>query len=106
MPYDTKNYVIYSDASKKGLGCVTIQRRKVIAYSSRQLKDYEQNYPMHDLELAMVVFTLKIWWHYLYEKKTQIYANYKSLKYAFTQKELNMRQWRWLELVKDYDIDI
>ena len=99
-------YVIYSDPSKKGLGCVLMQHDKVVAYASRQLKDYGKNYPTHDLELAMVVFALKIWWHCLYGKKTQIYTDHKSLKYLFTQKELNMRQRRWLELVKDYDIDI
>ena len=79
---------------------------KVVAYASRQLKDCERNYPTHDLEMATVVFALKIWRHYLYAEKTQIYTNHKSLKYLFTQKELNMRQRRWLELVKDYDIDI
>ena len=99
-------YVIYNDASKKGLGCVLMQHCKVVAYASRQLKDYEKNCPTHDLELAAVVFALKIWRHYLYGEKTQIYTDHKSLKYLFTQKELNMRQRRWLELVKDYDIDI
>ena len=106
MPDGTGNYVIFSDASKKGLGCVLMQRGRVIAYASRQLKDYEKNYPVHDLELAAVVFALKIWRHYLYGERTQIYTDHKSLKYFFTQKELNMRQRRWLELVKDYDIDI
>ena len=99
-------YVIYSDASEKGLDCVLMQHGKVVAYASRQLKDYEKNYPTHDLELATVVFALKIWRHYMYGEKTQIYTDHKSLKYLFTQKELNMRQRRWLELVKDYDIDI
>ncbi|KAL4026107.1 hypothetical protein IC575_014531 [Cucumis melo] len=79
---------------------------KVVAYASRQLKSHEQNYPTHDLELAAVVFALKIWRHYLYGEKIQIFTDHKSLKYFFTQKELNMRQRRWLELVKDYDCEI
>ncbi|KAL0560205.1 hypothetical protein IC582_000605 [Cucumis melo] len=79
---------------------------KVVAYASRQLKSHEQNYPTHDLELAAVVFALKIWRHYFYGEKIQIFTDHKSLKYFFTQKELNMRQRRWLELVKDYDCEI
>ncbi|KAL0556140.1 hypothetical protein IC582_004650 [Cucumis melo] len=98
--------MIYSDASKKGLGCVLMQQGKVVAYAFRQLKSPEQNYPTHDLELAVVVFALKIWRHYLYGEKIQIFTDHKSLKYFFTQKELNMRQRRWLELVKDYDCEI
>ncbi|KAL4028448.1 hypothetical protein IC575_011645 [Cucumis melo] len=101
-----RGFVIYSDASKKGLGCVLMQQGKVVAYASRQLKSHEQNYPTHDLELAAVVFALKIWRHYLYGEKIQIFTDHKSLKYFFTQKELNMRQRRWLELVKDYDCEI
>ncbi|KAL0551316.1 hypothetical protein IC582_010402 [Cucumis melo] len=106
VPDGSGNFVIYSDASKKGLGCVLMQQGKVVAYASRQLKSHEQNYPTHDLELAAVVFALKIWRHYLYGEKIQIFTDHKSLKYFFTQKELNMRQRRWLELVKDYDIEI
>ena len=83
-----------------------MQDRKVIAYASRQLKNHEKNYPTHDLELAAVVFALKIWRHYLYGARCQIFTDHKSLKYIFTQKELNMRQRRWLELVKDYDCEI
>ncbi|KAL4026088.1 hypothetical protein IC575_014512 [Cucumis melo] len=83
-----------------------MQQGKVVAYASRQLKSHERNYPTHDLELAAVVFALKIWRHYLYGEKIQIYTDHKSLKYFFTQKELNMRQRRWLELVKDYDCEI
>ena len=83
-----------------------MQKGKVIAYASRQLKKYERNYPTHDLELAAVVFALKTWWHYLYGEKVQVFTDHKSLKYLFTQKELNMRQRRWLELVKNYDIEI
>ncbi|KAA0047001.1 ty3-gypsy retrotransposon protein [Cucumis melo var. makuwa] len=106
VPDGSGSFVIYSDASKKGLGCVLMQQGKVVAYASRQLKSHEQNYPTHDLELATVVFALKIWRHYLYGEKIQIFTDYKSLKYFFTQKELNMRQRRWLELVKDYDCEI
>ncbi|KAL0549258.1 hypothetical protein IC582_013739 [Cucumis melo] len=83
-----------------------MQQGKVVAYASRQLKSHEQNYPTHDLELVGVVFALKIWRHYLYSEKIQIFTHHKSLKYFFTQKELNMRQRRWLELVKDYDCEI
>ncbi|KAL0554397.1 hypothetical protein IC582_008317 [Cucumis melo] len=106
VPDGSGSFVIYSDASEKGLGCVLMQQGKVVAYASRQLKSHEQNYPTHDLELAAVVFALKIWRHYLYGEKIQIFTDHKSLKYFFTQKELNMRQRRWLELVKDYDCEI
>ncbi|KAL0546071.1 hypothetical protein IC582_015976 [Cucumis melo] len=106
VPDGSGSFVIYSDASKKGLGCVLMQQGKVVAYASRQLKSHEQNYPTHDLELAAVIFALKIWRHYLYGEKIQIFTDHKSLKYFFTQKELNMRQRRWLELVKDYDCEI
>ncbi|KAL0539789.1 hypothetical protein IC582_024007 [Cucumis melo] len=106
VPDGSGSFVIYSDASKKGLGCVLMQQGKLVAYASRQLKSHEQNYPTHDLELAAVVFALKIWRHYLYGEKIQIFTDHKSLKYFFTQKELNMRQRRWLELVKDYDCEI
>nr|GFB02700.1 retrotransposon protein, putative, Ty3-gypsy subclass [Tanacetum cinerariifolium] len=99
-------FQIYSDASKKGLGCVLMQHGKVIAYASRQLKPYELNYHTHDLELAAVVFTLKIWRHYLYGESCDVFTDHKSLKYIFTQRELNMRQRRWLELLKDYDTNI
>jgi hypothetical protein len=103
---ESGNFVVYSDASKKGLGCVLMQNGNVIAYASRQLKPYEHNYPTHDLELAVVVFALKIGRNYLYGEQCKIYTDHKSLKYLFTQKELNMRQRRWLELIKDYDCEI
>ena len=106
VPEGTGGFVVYSDASKFGLGCVLMQHGKVIAYASRQLKPYEQNYPTHDMELAAVVFALKIWRHYLYGERIQMFTDHQSLKYLFTQKELNMRQRRWLELVKDYDCEI
>ncbi|KAD2393085.1 hypothetical protein E3N88_40062 [Mikania micrantha] len=106
LPDGPDDFVVYSDASYLGLGCVLMQRGKVIAYASRQLKTHEINYPIHDLELAAVVFALKIWRHYLYGVKCTIYTDHKSLKYFFTQKDLNMRQRRWLELLKDYDCEI
>ncbi|KAJ9556932.1 hypothetical protein OSB04_011546 [Centaurea solstitialis] len=88
------------------LGCVLMQDGKVIAYASRKLKVHELNYPTHDMELAAVVFALKIWRHYLYGMKCQIYMDHKSLQYLLNQKELNMRQWRWIELLSDYDCEI
>jgi hypothetical protein len=93
-------------ASLHGLGCVLMQEGRVIAYASRQLRKHEQNYPTHDLELAAIVHTLKIWRQYMIENKCRIFTDHKSLKYIFTQKDLNLRQRRWLELIKDYDLDI
>ena len=106
LPDDKGDFVIYSDASLQGLGCLLMQHGKVISYASRQLKTHELKYPTHDLELAAIVFALKIWRHYLYGEKCEIYTNHKSLKYIFTQNELNMSQRRWLELIKDYDYTI
>ena len=103
QPTCGKEYVIYSDASLNGLGCVLMQEGKVVAYASRQLKPHEKNYPTHDLELAAIVFALKIWRHYLYGEKCFIYTDHKSLKYLPSQRELNLRQRRWMELIKDYD---
>jgi hypothetical protein len=85
---------------------VLIQEGKVVAYTSRQLRKHELNYPTHDLELAAVVHALKIWRHYLIGHKCDIYTNHKSLKYIFTQSELNLRQRRWLELIKNYDLEV
>ncbi|GKA30277.1 retrotransposon protein, putative, ty3-gypsy subclass [Tanacetum coccineum] len=93
-------------SNRRTVCCVLMQHGKVIAYASRQLKPYEVNYPTHDLELAAVVFALKIWRHYLYGEACDIFIDHKSLKYIFTQRELNMRQRRWLELLKDYDTNI
>ncbi|PUZ51019.1 hypothetical protein GQ55_6G128800 [Panicum hallii var. hallii] len=106
MPDVHKSFDIYCDTSKQGLGCVLMQEGYVIAYVSRQLRKHEQNYPTHDLELAVVVHALKIWRHYLLGHRYQIYTNHKSLKYIFTQNNLNLRQRRWLELIKDYDLHI
>ena len=98
-----KEYVIFSDASLNGLGCVLRQGGKVVAYASRQLKPHEKNYPTHDLEFATIMFALKIWRYYLYGEKCFIYIDHKSLKYFPSQRELNLRQRRWIELNKDYD---
>ena len=95
--------MIFIDASLNGLGCVLMQEGKVVAYDLRQLKPHEKNYPTHDLELASIVFTLKIWRHYLYGEKYFIYTDYKSLKNLSSQRELNLRRRRWMELIKDYD---
>ncbi|GKC63461.1 putative reverse transcriptase domain-containing protein, partial [Tanacetum coccineum] len=101
-----EDFVVYCDASRLGLGCMLMQRGKVIAYASRQLKIHEKNYTTHDLELGVVMFDLKIWRHYLYGTKSVIYTDHKSLQHIFSQKELNMRQRRWIELFSDYDCEI
>jgi hypothetical protein len=104
QPDIEKSFDVYHDASRTGLGCVFIQDGRVIAYASRQLKNHEVNYPTHDLELATVV--LKIWRHYLSGNKVHIFTDHKSLRYIFTQPELNLRQRRWLELIKDYNLEV
>nr|GFB30094.1 putative reverse transcriptase domain-containing protein [Tanacetum cinerariifolium] len=96
-------FFIYSDASIQGLGVVLMQREKVIAYSSRKLKPHEENYTPHYLELGAVVFALKIWRHYLYGTKCIMFIDHKSLQHVLKQKELDIRQHRWLELLADYD---
>ncbi|KAF8077157.1 hypothetical protein N665_1059s0005 [Sinapis alba] len=106
LPEVDQPYMVYTVASITGLGCVLTQHGKVIAYASRQLKKHEGNYPTHDLEMAAVVFALKIWRAYLYGAKVQILTDHKSLKYIFTQPELNLRQRRWMEFVADYDLEI
>nr|XP_051212763.1 uncharacterized protein LOC127330668 [Lolium perenne] len=106
MPDIMKDFDVYCDASKLGLGSVLMQEGKVIAYLSIQLRPHEINYPTHDLELAAVVHALKTWRHYLVGNRCEIYTDHKSLKYIFTQQELNMRQSRWMELIKDYDLSI
>ena len=97
---------MFNDASKQGLGCVLMQGGRVIAYASRRLKKNETNYPSHDLELAAIVFILKIWKHCLYWETCQVFTNHKSLKYLLTQRELNLKQGRWLEMIKDCDLVI
>ncbi|GJU27354.1 putative reverse transcriptase domain-containing protein [Tanacetum coccineum] len=106
LPKGSKDFVVYCDASYKGLGVVLMQREKVIAYASRQLKIHERNYTTHDLELGSVVFALKIWRHYLYGTKCIVVTDHKSLQHILDQKELDMRQRCWLELLSDYDCDI
>ncbi|KAK5784835.1 hypothetical protein PVK06_039374 [Gossypium arboreum] len=106
QPESGKEFVIYSDASLLGLGCVLMQEGRVVAYASRQLKPHEKNYPTHDLELAAIVFALKIWRHYLFGERCHVYSDHKSLKYLMTQRDLNLRQRRWLELLKDYELII
>ncbi|GJX51195.1 putative reverse transcriptase domain-containing protein [Tanacetum coccineum] len=106
LPEGSENFVVYCDASRKGLGAVLMQREKVIAYASRQLKIHEKNYTTHDLELGAVVFALKMWRHYLYGTKCVVFTDHKSLQHILDQKELNMRQRRWLELLSDYDCEI
>ncbi|GJU99111.1 putative reverse transcriptase domain-containing protein [Tanacetum coccineum] len=106
LPEGSEDFIVYCDASKKGLGTVLMQREKVIAYASRQLKIHEKNYTTHDLELGAVVFALKIWRHYLYGTKCTVFTDHKSLQHILNQKELNMRQRRWLELLSDYDCEI
>ncbi|GJT97437.1 putative reverse transcriptase domain-containing protein [Tanacetum coccineum] len=106
LPDGIEDFVVYSDASNQRLGCVLMQRGKVITYASRQLRIHEKNYTTHDLELGAVVFALKTWRHYLYGTKSVIYMDHKSLQHIFNQKELNMRQRRWIELFSDYECKI
>jgi hypothetical protein len=106
QPDNTKPFDVYCDASGTRLGCVLMQNNRVIAYASRALRNHEQNYPTDDPELAAVIHALKIWRHHLMGAKCNIYTDHKSLKYIFTQADLNMRQRRWLELIKDYDLEV
>ncbi|GJR25929.1 reverse transcriptase domain-containing protein [Tanacetum coccineum] len=105
LPEGNNDFVIYCDASHQGLGAVLMQREKVIAYASQQLKPHKENYTTHDLELGAVVFALKIWRYYLYDTKCSVFTDHKSLQHILDQKELNMRQRRWLKLLKDYDCE-
>nr|GFB30355.1 putative reverse transcriptase domain-containing protein [Tanacetum cinerariifolium] len=106
LPEGNNDFFVYYDASIQGLGAVLIQREKVIVYASRQLKPHEENYTTHDLELGAVVFALKSWRHYLYGTKCIVFTDHKSLQHVLNQKELNMRQRRWLELLTYYDCEI
>jgi ribonuclease HI len=106
MPDMEKPFSIYYDASGQGLGSVLMQDDHVVAYTSRQLRKHEVNYPTHDLELAAVVHALKIWRHYLMGKRCELYTDHKILKYILTQSNLYLWQRRWLELIKDYDLGI
>jgi hypothetical protein len=106
QPDNNKPFDVYCDASGTRLGCVSMQDNRVIAYASRALRPHEQNYPTHDLELTVVVHALKMWRHYLMGTHCNIFIDPKNLKYIFTQADLNMRQRRWLELIKDYDLEV
>jgi hypothetical protein len=106
QPDIEKSFNVYCDALGTSIGCVLMQEGRVIAYASRQLRRHEEHYPTHDLELATVVHALKIWRHYLLGNTCHMNTDHKSLKYIFTQSELNMRQRRWLELIKDYDLEV
>ncbi|KAF8106703.1 hypothetical protein N665_0135s0046 [Sinapis alba] len=106
LPKPNHPYIVYTDAYHVGLGCVLMQADKVIAYASRQLRKHEVNYPMHDLEMAAVVFALRIWRSYLYGERIQVFTDHKILKYLFIQPDLNLRQRRWMEFVADYDMQI
>ncbi|GKA83167.1 putative reverse transcriptase domain-containing protein [Tanacetum coccineum] len=106
LPQGSENFIIYCDASHKRLGVVLRQNEKVIAYASRKLKIHEKNYTTYDLELGAVVFALKIWRHYLYGTKCTMFIDHKILQHILDQKELNMRQRCWLELLGDYDCEI
>src|ERR1041384_4322913 len=106
-PPDTlKDFVIYYDASRQGLGCVLMQERKVISYGSRQLRAHEDKYPTHDLELAAIIYALKLWRHYLIGNRCELFTDHQSLKYLFTQPDLNLRQQRWLETIANFNMDI
>ncbi|GKE47542.1 putative reverse transcriptase domain-containing protein, partial [Tanacetum coccineum] len=106
LPEGTEDFVVYCDASLKGYGAVLMQREKVIEYASRQLKTHEENYTTHDLELGAIGFALRLWRHYLYGTKCVVITDHKSLQYILNQKELNLRQHRWIELLSDYDCKI
>ena len=106
LPKCGGNYTVYFDASRVGLGCVLMQAGKMIVYACRQLKVLEKNYPTHGLEFAVVVFGMKLLRHYLYGVHVDVFTDHKSLQYVFTQRELNLRQHRWLELLKDYDMNV
>jgi hypothetical protein len=106
MPDMEKLFSIYCDASSQGLGCVLMQDDHVVGYASRQLRKHEEKYLTHDLEFAAIVHALKIWKHYIIGMRCEVYLDHKSLEYIFTQPDLNLRQRRWLELIKDYDLGI
>ncbi|GJY40056.1 putative reverse transcriptase domain-containing protein, partial [Tanacetum coccineum] len=106
LPKGTQDFMVYCDASLKGYGAVLMQRDKVISYASRQLKVHEENYTTHNLEIGVIVFALRLWRHYLYGMKCVVFTDHKSLRYILNQKELNLRQRRWIDLLSDYDCEI
>jgi hypothetical protein len=101
-----KPFNVYCDASSTGIRGVLMQDGRAITYALWQLRRHEKKYPTHDIELLVVIHTLKVWRHYLLGNLVHIYTNHKSLKYLFTQPDLNMRQRRWLELIKDYKLEV
>ena len=101
-----QRHTVFYGASKDDMGCVLMQSKRVVAYESRQLKNHERNYPTHDMELAAIVFALKIWHHYFYGEQFEVFSNHKSLNYIFTQRDLNMRQCRWMEFLEDSDFTL
>jgi hypothetical protein len=106
QPDIAKSFDMYCNVSGTGLGCALMQEGRVISYSSQQLRHHEEQYPTHVLELAVVVMALRTWRHYLLGNVVHIYMDHNSLKYIFTQPDLNMRQQRWLELIKDYELEV
>ena len=104
IPDGNQGLAVYTDACGTGLGAVLMQKGKVIAYASQQLKPHEVRCPTHDLELATIIFALKIWRHYLLGERSELYINHKSLRYLFSRKELNMRQRWWLLMILVYSI--
>ena len=104
VPWRGQRYTMYYDASKDELGCVLMQSGKVVAYCSRRLKNHERSYPKNDMELATIVFALRIWHHYLYGEHFEMFLDHKSPKHIFTQRDLNMRQRRWMEYLEDHEI--
>ena len=106
LPDQRKDYQVYCDASRQGLGAILMQEGRVVSYASRQLKPHELNYATHDSELAVVVHALKTWRYFLIGNHCEVYMDHNSLQYIFMQKELNLRQRRWLELIKDYDMKL
>ena len=105
-PMSGEKYTVFCDASRVGLGCVLMQKGRVVTYASRQLKKHKENYPTYDLELVAVVFALKLWRHYLYGESLEVFSDHKSLKYIFTQRDLNARQRRWMEILEDFDFSL
>ena len=106
LPDGSKTFIVYTDACGIGLGIVLMQEGRVICYGGRQLKAQEKNYLTHDLELAAIIFALKSWRHYLFGERFELYTDHKSLKYLFSQKDLNLRQPRWMEFLASYDFEI
>ena len=106
VPKWGRRYTVYCDASKDGLGCVLMQFGRVVAYGSQQLKNHEQSYPTHDMELAAIMFSLNAWRHYLYGEQFEVFSDHKSSKYISMQRDLNIRQRRWMKYLEDYEFTL